>query len=57
MGDRFRLFIKFGELDYMPYGAGDMPHIRDLMLDYLIHNDMYERDEVQFKIVRYYRRG
>ena len=53
----YTLYIKVGNLDYIKYGTGSMTHIRDLMFDYLVINDMYKRDEVQFKVVRDNRRG
>ena len=50
------LYIKVDDLGYIKYGVGSMTHIRDLMFDYLVVNDMYKRDEVQFKIIRVNRR-
>lgn len=48
---KFKLYIKTGE-DYLRYGVGDMRYIRELLYDYLVKNDMYNANRVDFRIER-----
>lgn len=51
MHDKFKIYIKL-DIDYLKYGVGDMTYIRELLYDYLVKNDMYDRNKVEFKIER-----
>ena len=48
---KFKLYIKL-DTDYLRYGVGDMRYIRELLYDYLVKNDMYDRNKIEFKIER-----
>ena len=49
--DTFSLYIKRGS-KFMLYGTGSLRYIRELLYDYLVKNDLYGKDEVEFKIKR-----
>lgn len=47
----FTLYIKTRG-KFRPYGTGSMRYIRELLFDYLVINDLYGKDEIEFKIER-----
>lgn len=49
--DTFSLYIKEGS-KFMLYGTGSQRYIRELLFDYLVINDLYGKDEIEFKIKR-----
>ena len=50
---RFKLYIKREKDDkYLAYGTGSLGYIRELLFDYIVENDLYNQDEVEFKIER-----
>lgn len=50
---RFKLYIKREKDDkYLAYGTGSLRYIRELLFDYIVENDLYNQDEVEFKIER-----
>ena len=50
----YKLYLKYkDEEDYRFYGIGSMYYMRELILDYLVVHDMYNEDQVEFKIERY----
>lgn len=52
MKDKFKLCIKLDTGEYLRYGAGDKSYIAHLIYDYLVRNNMYDRDKIEFKIER-----
>lgn len=49
---KFKLYIKLDTGGYMRYGIGSMTYISELLYDYIVKNDMYGTNEVEFKIER-----
>ena len=50
---KFKLYIKRKkDATYLAYGTGSMRYIRELLFDYIVENDLYNQDEVEFKIER-----
>lgn len=52
MMDVYKLYIKVDDDGYAKYGIGDMNYIRELLYDYLVKNNLYGREEVEFKVVK-----
>ena len=52
MGGVYKLYLKVDGNGYMKYGIGDMSYIRELLFDYLVKNNLYGREEVEFKVVK-----
>ena len=49
----YKLYLKYkDEKDYRFYGIRSMYYMRELILDYLVVHDMYNEDQVEFKIER-----
>ena len=48
----YKLYLKVDENGYMKYGIGEMYYIRELLFDYLVKNNLYGREEVEFKVVK-----
>ena len=49
----YKLYIKTkGYKDYFPYGTGNMLYIKELLFDYLVTHNIYDEDEVEFKIIK-----
>lgn len=52
MREVYKLYLKVDGNGYMKYGIGDMSYIRELLFDYLVKNNLYGREEVEFKVVK-----
>lgn len=50
MSNKYKLYIKLDNRDFLRYGVGDMRYIHELIFDYLIKNKMYDRNNVEFRI-------
>ena len=48
----YKLYLKVDENGYMKYGIGEMYYIRELLFDYLVKNNLYGREEVEFKVAK-----
>ena len=47
----YKLYIKTKDYkDYFTYGTGSMLYIKELLFDYLVTHDIYDDQEVEFKI-------
>lgn len=52
MREVYKLYLKVDGNGYMKYGIGSMYYIRELLYDYLVKNNLYGREEVEFKVVK-----
>ena len=52
MKEVYKLYLKVDGNGHMKYGIGDMSYIRELLFDYLVKNNLYGREEVEFKVVK-----
>ena len=52
MKEAYKLYLKVDDNGYMKYGMGSIYYIRELLFDYLVKNNLYGREEVEFKVVK-----
>ena len=53
MNTIYKLYIKTKDYkDYFPYGTGNMLYIKELLFDYLVTHNIYDDEEVEFKIIK-----
>jgi hypothetical protein len=46
----YRLDLIYDNGKVHMYGTGDMAYMMELINDYLVTNNMYEQDEISFKV-------
>ena len=50
--NKYTLYLRTDGGEYVKYGTGNMLYMYELIQDYIMVNDMYNKNEVEFKIVK-----
>ena len=50
--NKYTLYLSTDGSEYTKYGTGNMLYMYELIQDFIMVNDMYNKSEVKFKIVK-----